>query len=85
MRNSEHWSSLCQEWERVLSVEYDAQAVGQAGVWGNQEPTGLPLLTLAWLGNAVCDLPTDFTPHQHTQKLLQRRRYATQAHHLLRV
>lgn len=53
---------------------YTAQAVGQAGVWGNQEPTGLPLPTLAWLGNAVCNLPTDFTPHQHIEKLLQRRR-----------
>ncbi|KAL3139978.1 hypothetical protein ABBQ38_004265 [Trebouxia sp. C0009 RCD-2024] len=54
------------------------QAVGQAGVWGRQEPTGLPLPTLAWLGNAVCDLPTGFTPHQHTEKLLQKRRQMCQ-------
>ena len=53
---------------------WGAQAVGQAGVWGAQEPTGLPLPTLAWLGSAVCNLPTDFTPHQHIQKLLQKRR-----------
>ena len=50
------------------------QAVGQAAVWGSQEPTGLPLPTLAWLGNAVCNLPAHFTPHHHTQKLLQKRR-----------
>ncbi|DBA67070.1 hypothetical protein WJX79_005030 [Trebouxia sp. C0005] len=50
------------------------QAVGQAAVWGSQEPTGLPLPTLAWLGNAICNLPMHFTPHQHTQKLLQKRR-----------
>lgn len=50
------------------------QAVGQEGVWGRQEPTGLPLPTLSWLGSALCTLPPDFTPHHHVEKLLQRRR-----------
>ena len=54
-----------------------AQALGEAGD-GNpeprQEPTGLPLATLQWVGRSMCSVPDGFSLHPDVDKLLAARR-----------
>ncbi len=34
-----------------------------------QEPTGLPLATLQWVGRSVCAAPADFSRHPEVDRL----------------
>jgi hypothetical protein len=40
-----------------------------------QEPTGLPLQTLQWVGQSICNVPSGFTLHPEVDALLRSRRY----------
>ena len=40
-----------------------------------QEPTGLPLQTLQWVGQSICTTPPDFELHPEVDALLKSRRY----------
>jgi len=48
----------------------DAEAAGEQ----RQEPTGLPLSTLKWMGRAIATLPPNFEAHPSVQKLSEARR-----------
>lgn len=39
-----------------------------------QEPTGLPLQTLQWVGQSICNVPSGFTLHPEVDALLKSRR-----------
>ena len=39
-----------------------------------QEPTGLPLATLQWVGRSICSTPPGFTLHPELERLFQARR-----------
>ena len=39
-----------------------------------QEPTGLPLFTLEWVGKALCTVPDDFNVHPHIAATLEARK-----------
>ena len=39
-----------------------------------QEPTGLPLATLQWVGRSICGAPPGSRLHPEVQQLLQSRR-----------
>ena len=39
-----------------------------------QEPTGLPLQTLQWVGQSICTTPPDFELHPEVDALLKSRR-----------
>ena len=39
-----------------------------------QEPTGLPLATLQWVGRSICRTPAGFTLHPEVERLCQARR-----------
>jgi 2-oxoglutarate dehydrogenase complex dehydrogenase (E1) component-like enzyme len=39
-----------------------------------QEPTGLPLQTLQWVGRSICNTPPGFAMHPHVNRLLASRR-----------
>ncbi len=39
-----------------------------------QEPTGLPLATLQWVGRSIARTPPDFTLHPEVDRLCQARR-----------
>ncbi len=58
------------------------QALGKAGPGGpelRQEPTGLPLATLQWVGRSMADVPAGFALHADVQRLLAARRRAPAA------
>lgn len=49
-------------------------------IWGdqgsnqfNQEPTGLPIRTLQFVGSQICQLPPNFKAHPEVSKLLEKR------------
>jgi 2-oxoglutarate dehydrogenase complex dehydrogenase (E1) component-like enzyme len=55
------------------------QALGKAGPGGpelRQEPTGLPLATLQWVGRSMSNVPDGFALHADIQRLLAARRRA---------
>ena len=39
-----------------------------------QEPTGLPVETLQWVGRNICKVPRDFATHKTIDSLLEGRR-----------
>ncbi len=39
-----------------------------------QEPTGLPLPTLQWVGQSICRIPGGFQVHPAVQRMLDNRR-----------
>ena len=41
---------------------------------GRQEPTGLPLPTLQWVGRSLCDVPENFTLHPQIASFVSSRR-----------
>ncbi len=41
-----------------------------------QEPTGLPLLTLQWVGRSIATVPKGFSLHPEVQRMLDARRRA---------
>lgn len=62
--------------DRTLTKTKSLQAVGDGEGISEalQEPTGLPLTTLQWVGRAVAALPPDFRAHPSITKLTDSRR-----------
>ena len=50
------------------------QALGDAHQPHLQEPTGLALATLQWVGQSICNTPEGFTTHPYANNLLAARR-----------
>lgn len=60
--------------EKVLKKQVSAQEIwGDQGSKITQEPTGLPIPTLQFVGSQICQLPPNFKAHPEVQKLLEKR------------
>lgn len=59
----------------TLDVQAIASEPGGARQEPVQEPTGLPLATLQWVGRSIARTPPEFTLHPEVDRLCQARRW----------
>ena len=67
----------------MLPVQAMAEEPGIRTQELRQEPTGLPLQTLQWVGRSICGAPDAFDLHPEVEALLKARRCFTQPLYLV--